>query len=82
MSPLFSDRSHIDRETAFDTLVNVVPMAILFFFVVLFLVVNPWGYDLGVTLLSHFLTIFPLVLLGILTYVSARVIARDEERAE
>jgi len=80
MSPFVSGPSTIDRDTVLDVLVNVVPIGILAFFVGLYLVFNPWGYDPGVVLLSHFLTIFPLILLSILTYVSARVIARDEKR--
>lgn len=78
MCPFISGESHVDRETVLDTLVNVVPMAILLFFVVLFLVLTPWGID-ATFLVAHFLTIFPLVLLAILTYVSASVIARDED---
>lgn len=79
MSPLFSRKSHIDRETAYDVLVNLIPMGILFFFIVMFAIVSPWGFDLGISLLSHFLMIFPFLSLGILTYVSARVISRDED---
>lgn len=47
----------------------------------LFLDGNPLGFD-AFALVSHFLTVFVLVLLAILTYVSARVIARDEEYLE
>ena len=82
MSPLLSEESRIDRETVLDVTVNAIPMVILLFFVVLFLVINPWGYDPGPLLIEHFLTLFPFLLLGILTYLSARVIARDEAEAD
>jgi len=82
MSPLLSEEARIDRETVLDVTVNAIPMVILLFFVVLFLVINPWGYDPGPLLIEHFLTLFPFLLLGILTYLSARVIARDEAEAD
>lgn len=68
----------IDRETFLDIVVNIIPMGILLFFVGLFLVYMPWEENLFLTVVSHFLTIFPLIMLALLTYVSARVISRDE----
>lgn len=69
-----------DRETLLDVTVNVVPMVILLFFVVLYTVIRPWEFDPGLFVLMHFLTVFPFLLLGLLTYVSATVISRDEHR--
>lgn len=68
-----------DRETAFDVLVNVVPLGILFFFIVLYTVFQPWGYDPFHFSVMHFLTVFPFLMLTLLTYVSAKVINRDED---
>ncbi|RDI69681.1 DUF6684 family protein [Halopelagius longus] len=68
----------IDRETLLDIVVNIVPMGILLFFVVLFLLYMPWEENLFLTVVSHFLTIFPLLMLVLVTYVSARVISRDQ----
>lgn len=68
----------LERETALDVLVNVVPLAILFVLDLLFWVVNPWGWDPLFVVVAHFLTLFPLTVLAILTYVSARVIQDDE----
>jgi ABC-type spermidine/putrescine transport system permease subunit II len=79
MSSLFTDESHIDRETVLDILVNIIPMVILGFFLVMFLINSPWGYDVGISTVAHLLTLIPFVLLGILTYLSARVISRDEQ---
>lgn len=68
----------LDRETLLDLVVNIIPMGILLFFVGVFLVYMPWEENLFLTIVSHFLTIFPLVMLALLTYVSAKVISRDE----
>jgi len=78
MVRLFTEESHIDRETILDVLVNVIPVGILLLFFLYTLLYNPWGYDGPNVVIQHFLTLFPLVLLFILTYVSARVISRDE----
>lgn len=82
MSPLVPTGRTLDRETALDVSVNVIPMGILLFFIVLTLLVDPFPPDLYITLVAHVLTIIPLVLLGLLTYVSAKVIARDERKLE
>jgi len=82
MSPVFSKASAIDRETLIDITVNVVPMGILLFFEIVFVVYNPWGWNLEMVFWMHLLTLVPFVLLGVLTYVSARAIARDEARME
>lgn len=68
----------IDRETFLDIVVNIIPMGILLFFVGVFLVYSPWEKNLFLTVVSHFLTIFPLFMLGLLTYFSAKIISRDE----
>lgn len=79
MSSNTSNESDIDRETLLDLTVNVIPIGILLFFVVLFAVVNPWEFDPYYFFLMHGLTIFPLLMLLLVTYVSARVISRDEK---
>jgi len=75
-------REWVTRETILDLTVNMIPMVMLLFFVVLTTVVNPWQWDPVMFSLMHFLTVFPFVLLGILTYVAARAIAGDEHAAE
>lgn len=70
------------RETLLDITVNVVPMGILLFFVVLYTVIQPWEFDPAMFVLMHFLTVFPLALLVLLTYVAAKVIGRDEHPSE
>lgn len=78
MSPLVPTGADLNRETLLDVTVNLIPMAILLFFVALTLVINPFEPDPFVTVMSHLLTLIPFFLLGLLTYVSAKVIARDE----
>jgi len=67
-----------EEETRLDLVVNVVPIGILAFFSLLFMVVDPWGWDPFPVLMTHFLTPFPLVLLALLTYGAGRVIQRNE----
>jgi hypothetical protein len=67
-----------DRETLLDLTVNIVPLAIMAFFVVVFLVVNPWGVDPLASGIQFALLLAPFVLLAILTYLSGKAIAGDE----
>lgn len=62
-----------DRETLLDTVVNLVPLAILAFFTLLFAVFNPWatGSVIG-RVMQYVLIAVPFVLLTILTYVTAK----------
>jgi len=69
-------------ETVLDLTVNLIPVGILVGMEVLFFAYNPFGWDLWYTAWMHFLTLFPLVLLLILTYVSGRVIQREEGKTE
>ncbi|WP_049927109.1 DUF6684 family protein [Halopiger goleimassiliensis] len=71
----------LSRETAVDASINAVPLVILAYFSLLFESASPWSFDPLPVLLTHTLTLFPLVLLLIATYVVARVIERDRNRA-
>lgn len=68
-----------DRETMLDLVVNFIPLGILLFFIAMFVVVTPWGLDLRASGLMLGLMIVPFVALAILTYVSAKAIAGDEQ---
>lgn len=68
-----------DRETLLDLTVNIVPLGILAFFVLVFLVVNPWGFDPFVALISMGLLVVPFAVLALVTFVSGRAVAQDEE---
>ena len=60
-----------NRETILDITVNLVPIFILAFFIVLFLVFSPWAPSTFYQAISIGLMIVPLVVLGLLTYVAA-----------
>lgn len=61
-----------NRETLLDITVNLVPIFILGFFVVLFFVWTPWEGEPLIYVMSHVLTIFPLLLLTLITYLAAQ----------
>jgi len=74
--------SVFDRETMLDLLVNVIPLAILLFFIGVFAVANPFGGNPVYTYLQFAIVGLTFVLLLILTYFSARAVATDERRIE
>ena len=68
-----------DKDTLLDLTVNLVPLFILAFFIVGYLVVNPWGTeDLLVAVISHGLMLFTFLGLTVLTYVAAVKIEGSE----
>ncbi|MFB6120669.1 MAG: DUF6684 family protein [Halobacteriaceae archaeon] len=66
------------RDTFFDLLVNIIPIAIGLFFVVLYTVVNPWQGSLLGRAIQYGLILVPLVALTILTYAAAKRIEVEE----
>jgi hypothetical protein len=70
-----------DRDTLLDLTVNFVPLFIMLFFLVGFLVINPFGFSPLGTGLQFFLIAVPFVLLALLTYLSGKAIAGDEKTA-
>jgi hypothetical protein len=71
-----------DRETLLDLTVNAIPLGIMLFFVVLFLVVNPFGTDLAAQAIQMTIVIVTFVALFILTYVSGKAISESEKELE
>lgn len=63
-----------DRETLLDITVNIVPMFILAFFLLLFLFFSPWPENTFMAIIGLGLTIIPLVLLGLLTWIAAHYV--------
>jgi len=71
--------SIFDKETMLDLTVNLVPLGILGFFIVGYLVVNPWGdLDLLTAVVAHALMLFTFLSLVVLTYVAAVKIEGSE----
>lgn len=71
-----------DEETLLDLTVNAIPLAILLFFVVLFVVLNPFGTDLVATMLQFSIVIVTFLALAVLSYYSGKAIQESEEALE
>jgi hypothetical protein len=73
------ERELFDRDTLLDLVVNFIPLGIILFFLGVYLLRQPWGFDLGISGIMLALLIVPFLALGVLTYVSAVAIAGDEQ---
>ena len=60
------------RDTFFDLLVNIVPIAIIVFFLVLYTLFDPWGGSLLGRGLQYALLVVHLIFLPLLTYAAAK----------
>lgn len=61
-----------DRETILDALVNIIPLVIIGFFIVVFLFLSPWqGLPALGTYLQIGLMLLMAVLLAVVTYLVA-----------
>ncbi|ATW87957.1 hypothetical protein halTADL_1164 [Halohasta litchfieldiae] len=76
MSTLFT------REAILDIVVNIVPLGIIAFFAVLFVVFAPWGYEPFPMFLMVGLHIVPFVFLALITYLTLRAIEGGGVREE
>lgn len=68
----------IDGDTLLTVSVNLIPIAILLFFVGLFAVVTPWPPNPLLFAVGHALTILPIAFLALLTYVAAAAFKSGE----
>ena len=65
------------KDTLLDITVNVIPLLILGFFLLLFTFVAPWGMTLTlVSIMQILLIVVPFVALAVLTYEAAKRIER------
>jgi membrane protein implicated in regulation of membrane protease activity len=71
-----------DRETMLDLSVNVIPLFIILFFVVVFVAIAPFGYSLVTTTIQMALLIVPFIALAVLTYYSGKAISQSEAELE
>jgi len=71
-----------DRETVLDLTVNVIPLALLAFFFLVFIVVNPFGG--GFVIMAIQLSIVGLMFVGLaaITYYSGAAVSKAESAAE
>lgn len=71
-----------DRETLLDLTVNMIPLFIIAFFVVAFAVFPLFGRGpLLASAVQFGLLLVPFVFLAVLTYLSGKAIAGDEQRS-
>lgn len=73
----------LDKELLLDITVNIIPLAILLFFILLYTFFNPWGVsisgdDLLPTLVMYGHLLFTAFMLVVITYLAAKYISRDE----
>ncbi|MFC4437138.1 MULTISPECIES: DUF6684 family protein [Natrialbaceae] len=71
-------RSAFDAEVALDLAVNLIPLAILLFFVAIFAAFNPWGFDPLRSGIQFAILLSMAGGLTLATYIAARVIEGDE----
>lgn len=70
-----------NRGTLLDVSINAIPIVILAYFVGLVLLASPWRGPLLVEVLTHALTLVPVVVLAFVTYHVARAIERDARQS-
>ena len=71
-----------DRETLLDLIVNAIPLAMMAFFVGVFVLYNPFGTDLANQAIQLSLVTITFGALLVLTYFSGRAISKAEEELE
>lgn len=71
-----------DRETLLDLTVNVIPLGIIGFFILTFLVVNPFGWDPVISTIQFAIVTTMFVFLAILTYFAGKAISDAEHEME
>lgn len=71
-------RPAFDAEVALDLAVNTVPFLIMGFFVAVFAVFNPWGFDPLQSTIQFAVLLATMGTLAFVTYLAARVIETDD----
>jgi hypothetical protein len=77
-----SEAKTFDRETLLDLVVNAIPLGMILFFVVVFVLINPFGSSPVNTAIQLSLLIVPFAALAFLTYVSGKAVSEAEEELE
>lgn len=63
--------SVFDKETLLDLTVNIIPLGIMGFFLILFVGFGAWGGSTLIEVISWGLVVVPFVALALLTYIAA-----------
>lgn len=69
-----------DRDTLLDLTVNVIPLGIILFFVVVYAVISPFPADSLVFVVQMAIMVLTGIGLALLTYVSGKAISTSEKR--
>ena len=72
----------VTRDVLVDVSINAVPVVILAYFVVVTLLWFPWDVRPLAYVLTHALTLVPVVVLPFATYYVSRAVERDAARRE
>ncbi|WP_435360727.1 DUF6684 family protein [Haloarchaeobius sp. DFWS5] len=77
-------RKVFDKDTILDLTVNIIPLGIMLFFLVLFVpsIYGPWPWESTYSLLQVALIVVPFIGLAVLTYFSALAIEGDAVESE
>lgn len=73
---------YIDKETMLDLTVNIIPLGIIVFFFVVFILYDPWGWEPLFTVLALGLLVVHFTALAVLTWLAGRTIAKEEQTGE
>lgn len=71
-------RRAFDAEITLDLAVNAIPFLIMGFFVAVFAIFNPWGFDPLQSTIQFAILLVTMGTLGVVTWVAARVIETDD----
>ena len=66
--------TEFDRETLLDISVNIIPLGMILFFVVLLITGSTYEPDLFIEVIAFGLHVVPFLSLAILTYVAANYV--------
>ncbi|MFC6961038.1 DUF6684 family protein [Halocatena marina] len=75
-------RYALNRETLLDVTVNIIPLFIILFYLVLFIVYDPYRWEPLIIGVSLILLIIPFVLLALVTYIAGRTIEQEETQQQ
>ena len=68
----------LDRETLLDVTVNIIPLVIIAFFFVLYIVFSQFAWEPLITVVSLGLLVVPFALLALVTYLAGWAIEQGE----
>ncbi|QLK25776.1 hypothetical protein HYG81_17115 [Natrinema zhouii] len=71
-------RRAFDAEITLDLAVNAIPFLIMAFFVAVFAVFNPWGFDPLQSTIQFSILVATMGTLAVVTWLAARVIETDD----